>query len=53
MNKWLIIKGTTPNKKHIEYQVSDGLQGSRTTSYDFTNYRKAKAFLDKLNKGVA
>lgn len=50
MSEWRIIKGKTPDDKHTEYQVSDGEEGSRTTSYDFLSLKQAQDFCNKLNR---
>ena len=46
--QWRIIKGTTIDGKGIEWQVSDGDVGSRSTSYDFLTLKEAENYLSKL-----
>ena len=46
--QWRIIKGTTIDGQGIEWQVSDGDVGSRSTSYDFLTLKEAENYLSKL-----
>lgn len=46
---WRIIVGKDTNG-NIEYQVSDGDVGERSTSYDFKIFINAKKCMEKLNE---
>ena len=46
---WRIIVGKDTNG-NIEYQVSDGDVGERSTSHDFKIFINAKKCMEKLNE---
>ena len=47
--QWQIIEGTTIDGQGIEWQVSDGDVGSRSTSYDFLTLKEAEECCANLN----
>ncbi len=47
MNAWGIIRAEMPDGT-IEFQVSDGPRGNRSTSYDFDNLKDAQQYLEAL-----
>ena len=44
---WTLVTGFSRDG-NVEYQVSDGVMGERTTSYDFDNLPDAMKCLDEL-----
>ncbi len=50
--KVFLLVGYNPKTHLIEYQLSDGMEGHRTHSYDFYNIQDAiKAFREICEKG--
>ena len=47
MNAWGIIRAEMPDGT-VEFQVSDGPRGKRSTSYDFDNLKDAQKYLEAL-----
>ena len=47
MNAWGIIMAEMPDGT-VEFQVSDGPRGKRSTSYDFDNLKDAQQYLEAL-----
>tara|TARA_E500000318_G_scaffold64791_1_gene59836 strand:+ start:76 stop:270 length:195 start_codon:yes stop_codon:yes gene_type:complete len=47
MTSWGIIKAEMPDGS-VEFQVSDGPRGKRSTSYDFDDLTEAKQMLEAL-----
>lgn len=47
MTSWRIIRSEMPDGS-VEFQVSDGPRGNRSTSYDFDNLKEAEEMLSGL-----
>ena len=47
MTSWEIIRAEMPDGS-IEFQVSDGPSGNRSTSYDFDDLKEAEQMLSAL-----
>jgi len=47
MTSWGIIRAEMPDGS-VEFQVSDGPRGRRSTSYDFDNLKEAEEMLSAL-----
>ena len=47
-----LLVGYNPQTRTLEYQVSDGMDGRRSSSFDFYNLKEAIACFDNVcNKG--
>ena len=47
MTSWGIVRAEMPDGT-VEFQVSDGPRGNRSTSYDFDNLKEAEEMLSAL-----
>jgi hypothetical protein len=52
MTSWGIIRAEMPDGS-VEFQVSDGPIGNRSTSYDFDNLKEAEEMLSGLRDGYS